>query len=239
VNLGGWQKTTLIDFPGKVATTVFTIGCNFRCPFCHNKDLITAARFKKSKQPFLPEKEFFEFLEKRKKIIDGVCITGGEPTLQSDLENFCRMIKKYRLLVKLDTNGSRPQVLEKLLGKKLVDFVAMDFKTSWGNYSRVTGFKPVGKVKESLRLLLSSPVPLEVRTTIVPRLHSQETLLVMAKELKELVREAGRRGIVWRWQDFHSQSTLDPQLEGEEPYSEKEMTKLVEAATKIIPVYRP
>ena len=112
--IGGLQKTTLIDFPGRVACTVFTIGCNFRCPFCHNKDLITLQDHKNKGLKRIKEKEFFEFLNKRKKILDGVCITGGEPCINQDLPQFCKKIKDLGLEVKVDTNGSRHEMIKKL-----------------------------------------------------------------------------------------------------------------------------
>ena len=124
--LGGYQKLTLIDYPGKIATTVFTVGCSFRCPFCHNPELVLSSQFAGHRMDL--EKEFFEFLKKRKGKIEGVCITGGEPTIQPDLIEFIKKIKKLGFLVKLDTNGTRPDVLKKLLDAKLLDFMAMDIK---------------------------------------------------------------------------------------------------------------
>jgi len=132
--IGGLQKTTLADYPGKVVCTIFTVGCNFVCPFCHNKDLLSQKSFEKSDYQRIAEKEFFAFLESRKNILDGVCITGGEPTLQPDLISFCQKIKDKNLLIKLDTNGSRPEVIADLIAADLVDFIAMDIKSSFPKY---------------------------------------------------------------------------------------------------------
>ena len=164
----GLNKTTLLDYPEHVAATVFTGGCNFRCPFCHNMDLVLG-----EVEPALSTEDFFAFLEKRKGILDGVCITGGEPTLQKDLLDFIRGIRDKGYLVKLDTNGYRPKVLEELLRENLLDYVAMDIKSSVENYPRVTGMADldVTGIQESVSLLKSAGIPYEFRTTVVKGLH--------------------------------------------------------------------
>ena len=164
----GLNKTTLLDYPEHVAATVFTGGCNFRCPFCHNMDLVLG-----EVEPALSTEDFFAFLEKRKGILDGVCITGGEPTLQKDLPDFVRGIRDKGYLVKLDTNGYRPKVLEELLRENLLDYVAMDIKSSVENYPRVTGMADldVTGIQESVSLLKSAGIPYEFRTTVVKGLH--------------------------------------------------------------------
>lgn len=164
----GLNKTTLLDYPEHVAATVFTGGCNFRCSFCHNMDLVLG-----EVEPALSTEDFFAFLEKRKGILDGVCITGGEPTLQKDLPDFIRGIRDKGYLVKLDTNGYRPKVLEELLRENLLDYVAMDIKSSVENYPRVTGMADldVTGIQESVSLLKSAGIPYEFRTTVVKGLH--------------------------------------------------------------------
>ena len=164
----GLNRTTLLDYPEHVAATVFTGGCNFRCPFCHNMDLVLG-----EVEPALSTEDFFAFLEKRKGILDGVCITGGEPTLQKDLPDFIRGIRDKGYLVKLDTNGYRPKVLEELLRENLLDYVAMDIKSSVENYPRVTGMADldVTGIQESVSLLKSAGIPYEFRTTVVKGLH--------------------------------------------------------------------
>ena len=164
----GLNKTTLLDYPEHVAATVFTGGCNFRCPFCHNMDLVLG-----EVEPALSTEDFFAFLEKRKGILDGVCITGGEPTLPKDLPDFIRGIRDKGYLVKLDTNGYRPKALEELLRENLLDYVAMDIKSSVENYPRVTGMADldVTGIQESVSLLKSAGIPYEFRTTVVKGLH--------------------------------------------------------------------
>lgn len=171
--IGGYQKLTLIDYPGKVATTVFTVGCNFRCPFCHNPELID---FPKEEFPTYRknEKLFFDFLEKRKGKLDGVCVTGGEPTVQPDLLGFLGKIKKMGFLVKLDTNGSRPEIVKEVIARKLADFFAMDIKNRAQCYQETSGSEvPDANIRESIRLIRESGIPHEFRTTVVPGLHEE------------------------------------------------------------------
>lgn len=169
----GLQKTTLLDYPGHVAATLFTGGCNFRCPFCHNGDLV----LNPGGQPQIPMEEIMAFLKKRQGILDGVCITGGEPTLQPDLEDFIREVKELGYLVKLDTNGYRPEVLGRLLEEGLLDYVAMDVKASKDNYARAVGLESsfsIEPVERSVELLKNSSIDYEFRTTVVKGLHTVE-----------------------------------------------------------------
>ena len=171
--IGGFQKLTLIDYPGKVATTVFTVGCNFRCPFCHNPELVD---FQKTALQTYQKNEngFFDFLEKRKGLLDGVCVTGGEPTVQPDLPDFLAKIKKMGFLVKLDTNGSRPGIVRNIIGRELANFFAMDIKNRAGKYAETAGAGiDEENIKESIRLIRESGVPYEFRTTVVPGLHDE------------------------------------------------------------------
>ena len=170
--LKGLQKLTLLDFPGKMAATVFTGGCNFRCPFCHNGSLVIPERFGET----LPEDEFFAFLNKRRGILEGVCISGGEPTLCPDLPDFIKKIRSLGFLVKLDTNGSRPEVLEKLIGEELLDYVAMDIKSSKEGYSKAIGVEyfDTAEIEKSVEILKKCKVDFEFRTTVVKELHNAE-----------------------------------------------------------------
>jgi len=171
--LGGLQKLTLIDYPGKVAMTVFTVGCNFRCPFCHNPELVFSDL--SGSTGSISEKEFFSFLKKRQEKIDGVCITGGEPTIQKDILNFIKRIKELGFLVKLDTNGSRPDVLKKALDKNLVDFIAMDIKNCLEKYNQTNGAETdLEKIKLSVEMIKNSRKDYEFRTTVVPSLHTEK-----------------------------------------------------------------
>lgn len=167
----GLQKTTLLDFPGHVAATIFTGGCNFRCPFCHNSDLLgndAPAAF--------TDKEVLDFLKKRKGILEGAAITGGEPTLQPDLEDFIQKVRALEYQIKLDTNGYRPEVLKRLCEKGLVDYVAMDIKACEERYPAVAGVSSLQmeNIRESIEFLKSGAVPYEFRTTVVRELHSAE-----------------------------------------------------------------
>lgn len=170
----GFQKTTLLDFPGYVASTIFCGGCNFRCPYCHNRDLV----LNPEKLPVIPEEEVLTHLQKRRGILDGVCITGGEPALQPDLEQFIRKVRELGLKVKLDTNGYRPEVLMDLCRKGLIDYVAMDIKGAPEQYERITGVKPwdFNRIQASVYFLMSGNIPYEFRTTVVKELHSCEDL---------------------------------------------------------------
>lgn len=173
----GLNKTTLLDYPGRVAATIFTGGCNFRCPFCHNGGLVLEPAL----QPSKSEEEILEFLGRRKNILKGVCITGGEPTLQADLDLFLGKIKELGYSVKLDTNGYAPLVLEKLLEEGLVDYVAMDIKNCPEKYAYTAGFTgereagfALEKVEKSVDLLKRSGISYEFRTTVVREFHRKE-----------------------------------------------------------------
>lgn len=169
----GLQKTTLLDYPGHVAATLFTGGCNFRCPFCHNGELVLNL----GGTPQIPMEEIMAFLKKRQGILDGVCITGGEPTLQPDLEEFIREVRGLGYLVKLDTNGYRPEVLGRLLEEGLLDYVAMDVKASKDNYARAVGLESsfsIEPIERSVELLKNSSIDYEFRTTVVKGLHAVE-----------------------------------------------------------------
>lgn len=243
--LGGLQKTTLIDFPGRVACTVFTVGCNFRCPFCHNKDLISLNRFKQAHLQLFEEEKLFEFLSGRKKILDGVCITGGEPTLQPDLPEFCRKLKALDLEVKLDTNGSRPEVIKQLISARLVDFIAMDVKTTFENYSKVVQCKIKNAklkiaIKNSIKLILKSGLEYEFRTTVVPGIHDEITLIQLAKQLAALnFQSASRRtkflDLQYVLQAFRPQNCLDVKFLTVKPFTSAEMKDLLQAVRTILP----
>ncbi|MDP6670188.1 MAG: anaerobic ribonucleoside-triphosphate reductase activating protein [archaeon] len=177
----GLQKTTLIDFPGEIACTLFLPKCNFRCPYCYNPKLV----FEKDTGQSIPENEIFDFLDGRKGLLDGVCITGGEPALHTELPKFCRKVKEKGFLVKVDTNGSNPEMLKRLIDEKLVDYIAMDIKAPLEKYEEVTGVA-VDKeaIKKSVELIKKSGVKYEFRTTILPKFISENDLLEIGKWLK-------------------------------------------------------
>ncbi len=182
----GFQKLTLLDYPGKTACTVFTGGCDFRCPFCHNALLVTEI----DKNSTVSEEYIFNFLKKRHGLLDGVCITGGEPTLQPDLDVFIRKIRELGFSVKLDTNGNHPEVLERLLAEGLLDFVAMDIKSSPENYARVAGVPDLNmeNIQKSVSLLMGGNLPYEFRTTVVKGLHTVRDFEEIGKWLKGAAR---------------------------------------------------
>ena len=171
MNICGYQKTTLLDYPGHVAATFFTGGCNFRCPFCHNSDLITYP----SSTDNISEEEIFTFLKKRKNILSGICITGGEPTLQPDLAEFIEKVRSYGYKIKLDTNGYRPEVIADLLEKNLLDYIAMDIKAGYSNYITASGISNliIKKIEDSVSIIENSGIPYEFRTTVVKELHNE------------------------------------------------------------------
>lgn len=179
MRIAGLQKLTLLDYPGKTAATVFTPGCNFRCPFCHNADLVTGADARSSDVPL---DEFFAFLDKRQGLLDGVCITGGEPLMQPGIEDFCTRVHERGFAVKLDTNGSFPGRLRALVDAGLVDCVAMDVKNAPERYAETVGVPgfDLAPVQASLDFLRTGAVPYELRTTVVRELHSADDLRALA-----------------------------------------------------------
>lgn len=181
--IAGLQKMTLLDYPGKVACTIFTQGCNFRCPFCHNSDLLG----QEGPEP-IPEETLMAFLRKRVGLLDAVCITGGEPTLQKDLARFLGEIKALGYLVKLDTNGGKPEVLKALVEAGLVDYVAMDIKNSPDRYGETVGVPKIhlAPIEQSMQYLLEGHVDFEFRTTVADELHGEEEFTAIGKWLQTL-----------------------------------------------------
>ena len=181
MKLYGLQKLTLLDYPGHTACTVFTGGCNFRCPFCHNAGLVTRI----DPTATMEEEAFFAFLEKRRGILDGVCITGGEPLMQPDIRPFIEKIKNLGFGVKLDTNGSFPDKLEELIDSGLIDYVAMDVKNTIDKYSETAGVAvDTDAIEKSLDLLLEGRVDYEFRTTVVKELHTEEDIKKIASRIR-------------------------------------------------------
>ena len=181
MNIQGLQKTTLLDFPGHVAATIFVSGCNFRCPFCHNMNLVLS-----KDMPVYSSEEIFTFLKKRQGILDGICITGGEPTLYKDLPDFIRSVRSLDYKIKLDTNGSDPDMLNFLLSSHLVDYVAMDVKSSISEYNRITDTPNLntGNILRSINILNSSDMDHEFRTTFIKDFHTPEVISSIGLMLK-------------------------------------------------------
>ncbi|MDD7494241.1 MAG: anaerobic ribonucleoside-triphosphate reductase activating protein, partial [Eubacteriales bacterium] len=174
----GLQKLTLLDYPGKVACTVFTGGCNFRCPFCHNGSLV----LRPDEGEHIPEEELFALLKKRQGVLEGVCITGGEPTLAFGLETLMARIKEMGYLVKLDTNGTRPKAVKRIIDAGLADMIAMDIKNSYKKYPETCGVPgyDTAPVKESIQLIMSSGIDYEFRTTVMREFHTPDDIRAIA-----------------------------------------------------------
>lgn len=225
MKFGGWQKLTLLDFPGRVACTLFTVGCNLRCPFCHNASLVTA-----DTPPELPPEEIFAFLEKRRGLLDGVCVTGGEPLLQPGLADFLHRVKEMGYLVKLDTNGTLPDRLEALLAAGLVDYVAMDIKNSPRRYAETVGVASLRgeSVRRSASLLMEGHVPFEFRTTAVSPLHTAADFEEIGQWL------AGDEP--YFLQDFaDSGDLIDPETQPLRAFSPDEMRAFLQILRRTIP----
>lgn len=177
----GIQKTSLIDYPDKVAATIFVGKCNFRCPFCHNSDLVLGY----DKLPTIKENEILEYLKNKKKWLDAICITGGEPLIHKELIDFIKKVKNINMLVKIDTNGSNPAMLKKLIKEKLVDYIAMDIKTSLGRYDKAAGVKvDKNKLKQSINIIKNSKIDYEFRLTAVPGLINGKDVSLISNLLK-------------------------------------------------------
>jgi len=243
--IGGLEKLTLIDYPGKVAAIVFTTGCNFRCQFCYNPMLVwpsketesdqsknTAGHPRNKEQDNNPslysEDDLFHFLKNRAGKLDGVVITGGEPTLHPDLPDFIEKIKALGYSVKLDTNGTNPAMIKKLLKAKLIDYLAMDLKAPENKYEAVTGVKVnFQKIKESVKIIRESALPYEFRTTILPVLLSEKDVAAMGKILKGADK--------WYLQKFKADTELvNPEFKTEKAYTNKDMEALVSVGQKYV-----
>lgn len=201
--IAGLQKMTLLDYPGKVACTVFLQGCNYRCPFCHNTELLP-----RQGEPLMDMPGLLRFLERRKGILEAVCVSGGEPTLAPELEELLRAVKAMGYAVKLDTNGSHPQVLKHLVGEGLVDYVAMDVKNSPSRYAETVGLAKVDltALEESLCFLLTDKVDYELRTTLVQQLHDGTAVEEMGRWLCAL--EEPQKPRRWFLQSFVDRDTV-------------------------------
>jgi len=222
-------ETSLIDWEGKIVSTLYLPLCNFRCPFCYNCELILRPDNFKD----IPQKEIDRYLLERKDFIDGICMSGGEPTLYPDLPVYFKGIKEKGFLTKLDTNGTNPKLLKNLLDFNLVDYIALDIKSSldFDNYSKAAGIKDkimMDKVKNSIELIMNSEIDYEFRTTVVPLLHSDETIMEIARYI------AGAKKYVL--QNFSPlEKTLDPSFQKIKPYSDEKIQELSEKTKKYVP----
>ena len=214
--IDGFEKLTLLDYPENIACIIFTRGCNLRCPFCHNSSILEFS----NETSKITEKEIFDYLEKRKNILDGVCITGGEPLLQADIKEFIKKIKNLNLKVKLDTNGTNYLKLKELLDENLLDYVAMDIKNVYEKYPITTGIKnlDIENIKKSIALLKKSKVEYEFRTTIVKNFHTFE-------DIENLCKLVGKDSNYYIQNFINSDNVLEKNLES---FSNEDLEKLKE-----------
>lgn len=218
------QKISLIDYPGKVCSVIFLTKCNFRCGYCHNPELVFDLDL-----PGIKEEEVFKLLDERKGFIDGVCITGGEPTLHKDLPFLIKKIKERGLKVKLDTNGTNPEMLKQLIKDKLVDFVAMDVKNVFEKYEETTNSKvDIKTIKESIKVMISSEIEHEFRTTVLPKFHKKEYIVRIAKEYL-----TGAKKYVLQ-QFVASDKIVDKSFLEERKYDENELEEIRRACNKFL-----
>ena len=223
MNIGGIQKTSLLDYPDLISSIIWTVGCNFRCPFCYNKDLVFG------NVENIDEKDIIHFLNKRKGLLEGLVISGGEPLIQNDIVNFCEKVKKIGYYIKIDTNGTSPEKLQKLIDKKLVDYIAMDIKAPKKKYSDLTNTKTdITKIEKSIDIIKKSNLDYEFKTTFVPNLLKKEDIIEIAKWLKGAKK--------FFLQQFKSDASLiSSKLELIVPYSKEEFLDIIE---KIKPFFK-
>lgn len=225
MKIKGFIKNTFIEYPGKIAAMIFLPSCNFRCSFCFNPELVLES----DKIKDVDEREVFDFLEKQKKWIDAVVISGGEPTLHKDLPEFIKKIKSLGYLVRIYTNGTNPEMLKQLIDKKLIDSIAMDIKAplTENSYEAITNVKGIlEKVKKSVALIMNSDLGYEFRTTVVPSLHSEKDI----EEIAKYVKDANLLVL----QKFLPENALDNKLKKLKTQNDEEMEKLANIARKYV-----
>ncbi len=223
--IGGIQKSSLLDYPEKISAIVFTQGCNYRCGYCHNPELVGANIEKE--MPIQNVSAFFEFLKTRINKLDGVVITGGEPTLQPDLKEFIKQIKTLGFLVKLDTNGTNPEVLKELIDENLLDYIAMDIKAPIDKYSNIVNVKiNTDNIKKSIELIMNSNVDYEFRTTVIQNQLSFNDF----EKIGQMIKGAKK----YYLQKFISSKILDENLANEKTYSQKDFEKIITILKKYI-----
>ena len=235
MRIAGYIKTSLIEWPGKIASVIFTSGCNFKCPFCHNADLVADL---KRGLTLIPEERIFADLASRKGWVETVVVTGGEPTLQKDLVKFLKALKELKLLIAIHTNGTNPKVIKRLLKEKLLDFIAMDLKGDLENYEKYTNVQcKMYNLQKSIELIIKSGVEYEFRTTVVPGLHDIKNLICLAEQIKFLVQSSKFKVQSCRWllQQFRPMNCLDKKYLQIKPYSKEEMETILRSVKEIVP----
>ena len=227
MQIGGLQKLTLIDYPGRLAATVFLCGCNFRCPWCYSSELVLPEKIKK--QPKISEKEFFDFLKERKTLLEGLVLCGGEPTYHKELPDLIKKIKKLGFLVKLDTNGSNPKMIKKLIDNKLIDYVAMDVKLPKERYPKIYGKRvKIKNIEESIKILKNEKIDSEFRTTVVPTILKKEDILKIARWISPAKK--------YYLQNFRPEKTIDPKFEKIKPYPQEYLLEIQKAISPFFEV---
>jgi pyruvate formate lyase activating enzyme len=224
MKIKGFQKTSLIDFKPYIASVIFVGGCSFRCGYCYNPDLV----LNPNDIPDISEKEIFDYIESKKTFIDGVCITGGEPCIYPELIDFCKKLKDCGFLVKINTNGSRPEILKELIEKNVVDKISMDIKSSFDNYDEVAGVEvDKDKIKESIRLIMNSGIDYSFNTTAIPGLVDKKEIFKIAKMIKGAKK--------YNINDFQSDKELvGKDLEKSKTFSKEELEKLKKIAEEYL-----
>jgi len=245
--IGGLQKLTLIDYPGKLAATIFLAGCNFRCPWCYSSELVLPEKI--VRQPKISEKELFNFLKERRGLLEGIVLCGGEPTINKGLLNFTKKIKKLGYAVKLDTNGSNPKMLKKLINNNLIDYVAMDVKLPKEKYPEIFKVKvhpvksskagaskkqfngiKIKDIEESIKILKNNKIDYEFRTTVIPTVLKKEDIIKIAKWIKGAPK--------YYLQNFRPEKTVDPKFEKVKPYSRKYLLEIQKAILPFFEICR-
>ena len=225
--IGGMQKFTLLDYPGKISAVIFTMGCNFRCPFCHNPELVNPKEIDYENE--IKENEVLKFLNSRKGDLDGICITGGEPTLQLGLTEFIEKVKRMGFLVKLDTNGSYPNIVKNLIENKLVDYVAIDIKTTPEKYGILTNEKDiVKKIERSVSIVANSSSDLELRTTVVSGIVDVCDFDKIIKWINGIDQKVFSKLSRYSIQNFRPDKTLNDDFGNVKPYSREELEKIAD-----------
>ncbi|MDR1303351.1 MAG: anaerobic ribonucleoside-triphosphate reductase activating protein [Puniceicoccales bacterium] len=220
MRIGGVQRFSSIDFPGHLAAVVFAVGCNLRCPFCHNAELVTGSI------DAMAEEDVLEFLAGRRRQLEGVVISGGEPTLQRDLLNFIEKVRRMGFRVKLDTNGTRPDILEDLMGRGVLDFIAMDVKHRWSRYAEATGVAAVAveAIRRSVDLIIGGAVDYEFRTTIIRDFHDARDIVAISQQIS-----GAKRYVV---QEFIPKKTLDASFSQKFPFEKSSLQDIIPEVTR-------
>ncbi|MCK5476132.1 MAG: anaerobic ribonucleoside-triphosphate reductase activating protein [Candidatus Pacebacteria bacterium] len=225
--IGGLQKFTMLDYPGKIAATIFTTGCNFRCPYCHNPELVDPKLINYDNN--IEEEEILKFLRSRKGDLDGICITGGEPTLQIGLRNFISKVKKMGFFVKLDTNASHSRIVSDLIDNNLVDYLAIDIKTSPRKYRIMTNNDSIiENIEKSIKLITNSKAELELRTTVVPGYINYQDIVETIDWINKIDKNVFSKLSRYAIQNFKPGKTLHNGFKNVTPYAKEELEKMAE-----------